>query len=232
MGKLDIFRTVRKAGVWSEVTNMKPPINSIGDDFGIVFNEDQTRGFFTSDRFNGKGKDDIFSLWKDGPQQIFFTGHEIQIPDYTLFNDITYKISRNGSKIQVPLSPGNGIYAYPVEDDTLYTLVMRKGGFFFNEVKFKMKPGDDKHYSSIDIESAGTELMIGGNASERIGRDPRDASGTDTAGVNATGNVFVEKFIPSAHVALFLGEQGRSVCHCRQQRLFLFPRYIGWRQPV
>jgi len=36
MGKLDIFMSVKKDGVWGKVSNMKTPINSIGDDFGIV----------------------------------------------------------------------------------------------------------------------------------------------------------------------------------------------------
>ena len=40
---------------------MKPPINSPEDDFGIVFEGDVERGFFSSSR-KGRGNDDIFSF--------------------------------------------------------------------------------------------------------------------------------------------------------------------------
>ena len=63
MGGLDIFRSVRAGGKWSIPENMKYPINSSGDDFGMVFNLDEPEeGYLTSNRPGGKGKDDIYSF--------------------------------------------------------------------------------------------------------------------------------------------------------------------------
>lgn len=63
MGGLDIFRSVKRGEKWSKPENMKYPINSAGDDFGIVFSpEDEEAGYFTSNRPGGKGKDDIYSF--------------------------------------------------------------------------------------------------------------------------------------------------------------------------
>lgn len=63
MGGLDIYRSIRENGKWSVPENMKYPINSSGDDFGIVFNLDEPeQGYFTSNRAGGKGKDDIYSF--------------------------------------------------------------------------------------------------------------------------------------------------------------------------
>ena len=69
MGGLDIYRTYRTDGVnWSPAQNLKPPLNSGSDDFGIVINPTSPpnknilqRGFFTSNR---DGSDDIFSFEK------------------------------------------------------------------------------------------------------------------------------------------------------------------------
>jgi peptidoglycan-associated lipoprotein len=63
MGGTDIFRA-EKAGdnKWKNPSNMQYPINSAGDDFGIIFEGDFERGYFTSNRAGGKGGDDIYSF--------------------------------------------------------------------------------------------------------------------------------------------------------------------------
>lgn len=63
MGGLDIFRSVKKGDTWSKPENLKYPMNTNADDFGIVFNpEEQESGYFSSNRAGGKGKDDIYSF--------------------------------------------------------------------------------------------------------------------------------------------------------------------------
>ncbi|HOU03479.1 MAG TPA: OmpA family protein [Bacteroidales bacterium] len=61
MGGLDIFKAVPQPdGSWV-VTNMKPPINSFSDDFGIAFEGDAERGIFSSTR-KGRGNDELYSF--------------------------------------------------------------------------------------------------------------------------------------------------------------------------
>jgi len=61
MGGLDIYKATKdETGSW-RLENMKPPINSPEDDFGIVFEADYERGFFSSSR-KGRGNDDIYSF--------------------------------------------------------------------------------------------------------------------------------------------------------------------------
>lgn len=63
MGGLDIFRAEKKGDdQWSNVTNMKYPINSAGDDFGIVFEGKKERGYLSSNRDGSKGADDLWSF--------------------------------------------------------------------------------------------------------------------------------------------------------------------------
>jgi len=61
LGGLDIFKAKQdETGSWT-VENMRPPINSPEDDFGIVFEEEVERGFFSSAR-KGRGNDDLYSF--------------------------------------------------------------------------------------------------------------------------------------------------------------------------
>jgi len=60
MGGLDIFKAMPKeTGGW-EIENMRFPINSAADDFGIIFEGDLEKGYFSSARRSGRGSDDIF----------------------------------------------------------------------------------------------------------------------------------------------------------------------------
>ncbi|MDR0427999.1 MAG: OmpA family protein [Dysgonamonadaceae bacterium] len=61
MGGLDIFRARESRGKWL-VENMKAPINSQGDDFGITFMGKKESGYFSSNRNDGKGTDHIYSF--------------------------------------------------------------------------------------------------------------------------------------------------------------------------
>ena len=63
MGGMDIFKAdFDDDGTLISVSNMKSPINSSTDDFGIIFEEKFERGYFTSNRPGGKGGDDIYQF--------------------------------------------------------------------------------------------------------------------------------------------------------------------------
>jgi peptidoglycan-associated lipoprotein len=61
MGGLDIFRAVPTSKGW-KTENMKSPINSNADDFGIVFEPNKNKGYFSSNRNDTRGTDHIFSF--------------------------------------------------------------------------------------------------------------------------------------------------------------------------
>lgn len=62
MGGLDIFKSVKQEdGSWGEPVNLKPPINSNFDDFGITWHPDgNNEGYFSSNRRGGRGGDDVY----------------------------------------------------------------------------------------------------------------------------------------------------------------------------
>jgi len=62
-GELDIFLAKQTDSGWSKPENLKSPINSNRDDFGIYFSSD-TSGYYASNREGGKGRDDIYGFIK------------------------------------------------------------------------------------------------------------------------------------------------------------------------
>ena len=71
MGGLDIFKTYPFNGNWAPAFNLRPPVNSGGDDFGYIVDRQGSKGqgvvqvgYFTSTRAQGAGSDDIYSFEK------------------------------------------------------------------------------------------------------------------------------------------------------------------------
>jgi peptidoglycan-associated lipoprotein len=71
MGGLDLFVSYNKGGKWQKAENLMVPINSSGDDLGIIFDENEAidpkskspylaKGYFSSNRAGGRGGDDIY----------------------------------------------------------------------------------------------------------------------------------------------------------------------------
>ncbi|MGZ4034471.1 MAG: hypothetical protein ACXVP4_06365, partial [Bacteroidia bacterium] len=61
-GGLDVFSATKIDSKYTQVKNLGAPLNSSTDDFGIVFSDDNTKGYFSSNRAGGKGSDDIYSF--------------------------------------------------------------------------------------------------------------------------------------------------------------------------
>lgn len=75
LGGFDIFKATKdEAGAW-QVENMKTPINSSSDDFGITFAQgEEVKGLFSSNR-KGSRLDDIYSFYL--PPKVFQVSGEI-----------------------------------------------------------------------------------------------------------------------------------------------------------
>lgn len=77
MGGLDIFKAKKNGKKWTDVENLKYPMNSPADDFGLIFipappqdmiDEVQSMGYFTSSRNGGRGNDDIYAFIEGYPK--------------------------------------------------------------------------------------------------------------------------------------------------------------------
>ncbi|MDP2335247.1 MAG: OmpA family protein [Bacteroidota bacterium] len=114
IGGLDIFKAVKdEKGKW-KIENMKAPINSPGDDFGISFIKGEVeKGLFSSNR-KGSRKDDIYSFYL--PPKVFNASGEIinketnQKIDGALIRIIgtdgtNLKMRADGGRFQLKLKP-------------------------------------------------------------------------------------------------------------------------------
>ncbi len=141
MGGLDIFKAKQQPdGSWV-VQNMKPPINSFADDFGIAFEDGSEKGIFSSTR-KGKGDDDLFSfelpplrfnvtgLVKDEKTGAAITGSLVQL------------IASDGSNLQAETG-SSGDFKFSLKPDVDYIFLASKRGYLNGKEKETTK-GQEK----------------------------------------------------------------------------------------
>ena len=128
MGGLDIFKAVKKSGKWT-VQNMKYPINSPGDDFGIIFNGTKEKGYLCSTRKGGKGQDDIYMFYLP-PLEFVIKGYiKNEETDQSIVG-ATIKIKgSDGSAIEIP-SEADGSFEFQAKPETDYLVETSRKKFF------------------------------------------------------------------------------------------------------
>ncbi|HQK37361.1 MAG TPA: OmpA family protein [Bacteroidales bacterium] len=127
MGGLDIFKAVKKEdGSWS-IENMKPPINSPADDFGIVFQKDEEKGFFSSSRA-GKGDDNIYAFVLPPLKFTLYGTVKDEKTDLPLANVLIKSIGSDGVQIETR-SAKDGTFRFTLKPNTDYVYLASLEGY-------------------------------------------------------------------------------------------------------
>ena len=133
MGGLDIFvSTKTDNGKWSKPKNLKYPLNSNYDDFGIVFHPSENWGYFSSNRKGGRGKEDLYHFIQPA---LKFTLSGTVKDDRTLFGVLDAKVTLVGSNgLSVSTRTNNkGYYAFgksQLKPNVTYEIRVSKDGYF------------------------------------------------------------------------------------------------------
>jgi peptidoglycan-associated lipoprotein len=144
LGGLDIYMAKEEDDTWI-VENMKYPINSSADDFGIVFEKEMERGFFSSTR-RGRGNDDIYSFVL--PPLKFNVIGEVRDDktDMVLPGASIKTIGSDGITLEAT-TDDEGVFRFILKPNTDYVFVASKTGYLNGKERETTK-GLDK---SMDI---------------------------------------------------------------------------------
>jgi peptidoglycan-associated lipoprotein len=128
LGGLDIFRLDKDESGRPLIVNLKPPINSSSDDFGIVYDGKEEAGYFSSTRPGGKGNDDIYSF--ELPSLVFTLRGIVknEINDQPIPEATTKLEGSDGSSIET-LSGKDGSFRFSLKPETDYVLTTSKPKF-------------------------------------------------------------------------------------------------------
>lgn len=174
MGQLDIFKADLQNGSWTNIQNMKPPINSISNDFAISFDESNSNGFFSSDRFNGKGAEDIYSFSLEAPLQFYIYKDSFLFKNNFLFDDIKYKIINETDSTTQELSTDSLYFNINPIKNNQYSIILKKNGMQVGKIKFSIQIEGERNYYAIISENFPFKLQgkfVGSEDSVKLTRN-------------------------------------------------------------
>ncbi len=129
MGGFDIYKTSKdENGAYLLPINLKMPINSFGDDFGMIVEKSGERGYLTSNRLGGKGGDDIYQfelpalnvsvqgIVTDSRNKAIITAAQVQL------------IGSDGTTSEVK-TDNTGKYSFKLKPLTSYEIIVNKEGY-------------------------------------------------------------------------------------------------------
>ena len=129
MGGFDIYFCDFEEGDWTEALNLKSPTNSAGDDFGFVLDENKEIGYLSSNRFGGKGEDDIYSAYAI-PLVYTIVGKTINNATNKVLAQAKITIIGSDGSTQTITSDATGSYKFTIKKDVNYQLNSSKYRFF------------------------------------------------------------------------------------------------------
>lgn len=144
LGGLDIYVSkINKDGSFDEVLNVGEPVNSKQDDFAFSINSKNRNGFFSSNRVNGHGLDDIYRFTENRKliceQQL--SGTVIDQETNEVLSDVSLILFDESGKSAVETkSDSNGNYIFSnVRCGKKYYIKTSKEDYVFKEVNITLK---------------------------------------------------------------------------------------------
>lgn len=148
-GGLDLFKaTLNSTGDRWSIENMGLPINSPGDDFGITFGEGE-RGFFSSNRGDGRGYDHIYSF--DLPDlKINISGWVVDKDDEPIPKAVIRIVGNDGSN-QKEVSRDDGSFSFNLERGVKYVMLAGAEGYLNVKQEFESDDAEEDAEYGVDF---------------------------------------------------------------------------------
>lgn len=143
MGGLDIF--IAHPGKTGRYVLEHPgyPLNSQGDDFGMTFEGVKNRGFFSSNRNDGRGWDHIYSFVNPEIVQSV-KGWVYEQEGYELPAAQVYMIGSDGTNLKLGVK-SDGSFEKELTPGVEYMLLATCKGFLNHKEELKVVPMNDSH---------------------------------------------------------------------------------------
>lgn len=158
-GGLDVFKAQKHDDGHLSIKNLGKPINSNADDFAVYFTTD-TSGYFTSNRENGVGDDDIYAFnYFFHPKYLLeATVYGKRLSDHEeveelLPNARVALMDTAGNILDMGIADSNAVVQFQVETEKVYILKGDKEGYITRQNEFSTVGKTLPKYKFDQLES-------------------------------------------------------------------------------
>ena len=163
-GSLDVFVSDIKDGTYSKALNIGLPVNSGYDDFAFNIDPDTKEGYFSSNRLEGKGSDDIYGLKETKPLIVedckqFISGVITDV-DTTLPLDsaLVLILDSDGKEIETIKTAADGKFNFTVGCQQSYVLTATKE--LYSKGNKTVKTGKERYKITDASMALKSEAML------------------------------------------------------------------------
>ena len=150
MGGLDIFRVLKDSKGEPVIENMRYPINSSSDDFGITIQKEREEGFFTSRRAGGRGGDDIYWFYLP-PLEFNLLGLVRDEKDNSPLKQAKVKLVGSDGSIQNSETNDEGRFKFILKPNTDYVAITSDRGYLNGKLKTSTKGKTVSEDMSVEV---------------------------------------------------------------------------------
>ncbi|MBL7884782.1 MAG: OmpA family protein [Bacteroidia bacterium] len=131
IGGLDLFVCAMSKNEFGKVTNLGFPINTQYDDFAFIMDEKMEKGYFSSNRTDGSGDDDIYSfnVLTSLRQDKKINGIAKDKNEKIISNVLVTLYSNNDKAIETITTKEDGTYSFWVSTDKNFKLIGKKENY-------------------------------------------------------------------------------------------------------
>jgi len=149
LGGLDLFKArLQPSGKWF-IENMGSPMNSNGDDFGITFEAEGEKGFFSSNRKDARGYDHIFSFEKPD-LKVWISGYVLDKDEEPVPNAIIRIVGNDGSNQKAVAKP-DGTFRFDLQRGVSYVMLAGANGYLNGRQQFTSDMEEEDAEYNVDF---------------------------------------------------------------------------------
>lgn len=126
LGGLDIFTSQYIENGWTPPENLRAPINTNYDDFGLILDGSGEYGYFSSNRAGGKGDDDIYAFTRS---TFMLNGVVVDSETQEPIEGALVQLIENGVVLQERTTYANGEFSFPVGRNSEYEIRVTKPNY-------------------------------------------------------------------------------------------------------
>ena len=158
MGGLDVFiATVGSNGRY-QLEHPGYPLNSHGDDFGLTFEGVKNRGFFSSNRDNGRGFDHIYSFENSEIIQSI-KGWVYEMDGYEWPAAQVYLVGDDGTNMKLSVK-GDGSFEQVIKPNVHYVMLASCKGFLNHKEELCVEPATDSEEYTLQFPLASIRVPV------------------------------------------------------------------------
>ncbi len=161
MGGLDIYIAMPDsvAGTWM-IEHPGYPLNSSGDDFGMTFEGYLNKGFFSSNRGDGKGWDHIYSFYNPEIVQSV-KGWVYEHDGYELPEALVYMVGNDGTNLRLSVK-SDGSFTQEIKPGVDYLFLATCKGFLNHKEQLRVEQAEqsEEYVLQFPLASCTAPVLI------------------------------------------------------------------------